>query len=523
MNASFHVLYVGEDTDIIETCNDFFDKKSSPIINYAFSPVVPSAELLIGSFIRENETHLFFIDFTQLGMEMIPLMLQIDLIKQHPKYRRTVFAGIFKERKELESNKYLVNRGFSCFFIKGNDFPLFLQNTYYITFDENPGFPSFAIARDLNFTYEVGFPGLITSMNTDSLSVSADVEVNDEMLKLQYNFLGEAKTGNFLIEAINPHAGEGDSLIKYSLLFPYPGPWDQIHPDTLLRDTIETFLFNDICFDEQKARCILWSKHDRLFYDLLEVDLTKGPAVQFVRESAEVKVYLLAPQLIVLESTGDDGDFLHSLLQSVRSVDSYEPTIILFGTNEEADKLRDKLKYKKLLVHPGLCQKELLEQLLVKYGTMMNLRESPGRTFKLDSLEGSCEIKLDITITGISEHMITFFCSKELPMYSNLRFNAPIDFNALVVPPFRELYKSSKGEHYMALIHGIDQADSAYLRKFVNQIIFNPLEKFERIKLKVSENEKNAAQSPAPFVETKSEILPEQAIPKKRIFKLSKL
>ena len=40
----------------------------------------------------------------------------------------------------------------------------------------------------------------------------------------------------------------------------------------------------------------------------------------------------------------------------------------------------------------------------------------------------------------------------------------------------------------MGIIHGIDQSESQYLRKFINQIIFHPLKKFEKIHFEIEES-----------------------------------
>lgn len=484
------VLYFGDDPEVISQGEDFFSKKSNASNNFKLMPVVPTENFLQSSHIKSYNPQLILVDFTHPSFNSQAFLRQLNLFKHHEAFRLVVFAALFKDKEEMENFWFLKHHGLTYSFIKGNDYPILFADLYYITYDVNPSFPQFARAKNLDLKYEAFFPCLLTGINDSSVRVTSDVEC-DEDLKLEHALAGERQINAFPVEELTRAQGLDDSLISYTLSIPYPGPWEEVGGNVILKDTVETILSDSEVLSPDPAHCLLVDMNEtNLFFELLDENKDIPLQLHFKKDYTETLAFL-QPEIIVIEAASADnvGNLsLAGLLSVIKNLPAYDPLIIIFNSQTDTTHLREDVKYKRLLCHPQKCTATILSLLLKAHAEKSQTEETfwkvPQPSVKISQLD----LKLGITITGISEHAISFISPLVIPMYTNLRFDVPVDCHLLIVPPIRELPADHRGNTYMGFIHGIDQKEANYLRKFVNQIIFSPLEKFERIKIK--ENEK---------------------------------
>lgn len=91
------------------------------------------------------------------------------------------------------------------------------------------------------------------------------------------------------------------------------------------------------------------------------------------------------------------------------------------------------------------------------------------------------KLGLDPFLSTASSYEIYFYHPQQLVMYGIFKLDVPIDCYVLIVPPFWSLTQKENQHHHMGIIMGLDHDSSMEIRTFVNQAIFNPMKKFERL------------------------------------------
>lgn len=91
--------------------------------------------------------------------------------------------------------------------------------------------------------------------------------------------------------------------------------------------------------------------------------------------------------------------------------------------------------------------------------------------FKPLDLRAHAEIPMEITITSITEHEVSFIYDGELAIFSSYQIVFFTPLFITIVPPIRNLETSRTGTHYMGFICGADEEDKRSLRQLVNFLI----------------------------------------------------
>ena len=107
--------------------------------------------------------------------------------------------------------------------------------------------------------------------------------------------------------------------------------------------------------------------------------------------------------------------------------------------------------------------------------------QSSGYSFKKGDSRINVCLPIDIQITSLTENEITFMCREEMPLYSVLKLEIPVECFVVLIPSLQKLTPNIHGHHYMGFIFGGDAADGNYLRKFVNYILNNGLDRWKKI------------------------------------------
>jgi hypothetical protein len=182
-----------------------------------------------------------------------------------------------------------------------------------------------------------------------------------------------------------------------------------------------------------------------------------------------------------------DLEDIKSLIETVKSIENYSPVINLFNTPKLTAEQSNTIDYPMLMAINTKMTIELMVKMLelVEKKNSDNVQEAPDNflegiktPFKFRMLDKEVRLRhsMEIKITSLSEHEMTFISDKILTERGVFFTEIPVKFYFTVVPPIDPLEKTKTGFHYFALIHGITPSDTQKLRSFVNELFFVELQ-----------------------------------------------
>ncbi|MAE59635.1 MAG: hypothetical protein CME69_12295 [Halobacteriovorax sp.] len=186
------------------------------------------------------------------------------------------------------------------------------------------------------------------------------------------------------------------------------------------------------------------------------------------------------PHLIGVEF-GEKINDIKELIKLIKEIEDYDPVINIFNTDLSGASLREELDYKFIMTHQSSINLELLLNMLEiydkKYGNfdpatadpLVDEGESPFLVYALNPMS-RIKLHLDIVLTSISEHEITFLCSEELPERGVLILEDPIKMYVTIQKPVEKLENERGMNHYFGLINGITTLELQKLRQHVNDM-----------------------------------------------------
>ncbi|MBT4792235.1 MAG: hypothetical protein HON90_11740 [Halobacteriovoraceae bacterium] len=205
---------------------------------------------------------------------------------------------------------------------------------------------------------------------------------------------------------------------------------------------------------------------------------------------------------------------IKKLVAMIKSIDNYSPVINLFNCPKLTDDQMQALDYPMLMTINTKMTIELLIKMLeaIEKKNSEEVQEAPDRfldgvkvPFKFKMLDKEVRVRhsIEIKITSLSEHEVTFISNKKLPEREILYTEMPAKFYFTVVLPIDTLEKSKIGNHYFALIHGITPSETQKLRSVVNELFFLELQEkkaeeklaVEALKLQKKQEEKDAIEA----------------------------
>ncbi|MEK6625806.1 MAG: hypothetical protein AABY86_12595, partial [Bdellovibrionota bacterium] len=286
---------------------------------------------------------------------------------------------------------------------------------------------------------------------------------------------------------------------------PYCGPWDEITEKTIEKDTVETWLdFNrqDFyvrrdCFfvidqDVHRLARINNTFYDKEVYAYCKNDFKSDFAC--IETLRPFMIWLSFGHSMDENKSEDDYDPVYATIKYISSCHNYHPIVVLYDCPSGGEAAKKVYGYNKMITTQDSPTVSGLYEITNIYLHKKNQTESglpwAMYSFKYSDLRRVCEIPVQVEITDLTEHEITFYCKSVLPFYSVLRCSVPVDMLITIVPPWWDLpITISKGHHYMGIINGVSMEDEKILRKFVNQIIFVPISEFKYIEQYYQEKE----------------------------------
>lgn len=169
----------------------------------------------------------------------------------------------------------------------------------------------------------------------------------------------------------------------------------------------------------------------------------------------------------------NDNKNLQYLVKVIKSIDDYQPFLVVFNSEHDTKKLQKVLNYPQIIAHKETINPEvvvkmasLLEQRL--YGEEQVFSDN---VVILDKKHPATyvEIEVPVVIHACSETDIYFECDEELDYGTILRMDHPAQMYITIC----EHPKFSKAQtKYYAIVNGIGEDEVQDYRKFINSVFF---------------------------------------------------
>jgi len=417
------------------------------------------------------------------------------VMKRNLKMRSTAIVGIFENKRSLQSYQNFIACGLLYTTILRESFYKFLCDTCYIAYGRNVGMPVFARATKINCTFELTSLASIVAFDSERLLIDTDIQNEEAILHARMHLFDDFKAETFEVTQSFPTPQEGYFDYSYQVAIPYCGPWDEVTEKTIEKDTVETWLdFNrpDFnvrrdCFfvidqDASRLYTINRSFQSKEIYAFCKDDFNSDFAC--IETLRPFMIWLNFGHSLVEGQSENDYDPIYAVIKYILGCQNYQPIIVLYDCPSGGEAVNKVYGYPKMITTQNFPTVAVLNEITNIYFAKKG-QEGLSKSmyaFHFNDPRRVCEIPVEIEITNLTEHEITFYCKKALPFFMVMRCTVPVEMLITIVPPWWDLpITVSKGHHYMALINGVSMDDEKILRKFVNQIIFSPISEFKYV------------------------------------------
>lgn len=477
------ILYFGSDQEFLKKLKECCQNKVSTPVDVFEKKYTPKflLETCLG-----RTPNIVFIDFTAPDTDFQALAEELAFIKRNGPFKKIFFAALFEDMAQRKQHAYLFSCGIQYSFIKGQEEENLFNDCLHIGLNERLKLAKYARARNIAQNLQVGMVSSLTALGDRNFLVETDLSTEYDTLDLELSFFEELKANQFKIKAHYLRPLLHPMTETYVCELPYAGPWDQASDKNLQKETVETW--RDFHREELKLeRCNvkIYSNQFHLLSKLYECtqkySFFADMSDQFGVDEAKLLIQGLAPQVIILDLLGPEEDptvHLSTLIQQILPCEGLRPIIVITGMPSTSEALRKFFNYQNLVAMPQRLCLNSLEVLLSKLSEKKSATADNYLYFPFSDTRKTIDVFFDVTVSALTEHEITFFCKSELPMFTVLHFELPLDFYVVVIPSLVEVEPTSKGIFHLGLIHGLDEEGLKLMRKFVNQIIYRPIQKF---------------------------------------------
>ncbi len=448
------------------------------------------SEDLVISKLKIHRPFAIILDFSVELKNINSLFMKLNFIKKCPDYKSLPIFSLFSSKSDLEKYAYLFAMGLNYPFIKGSDEKILFSDIHYLSFESETPFAKYAKAKLNDLPYDGKLVSNIYGFTESSILIESDLYSGAEKLeKITLEFTGEEKTLEVRTQSSYDLGITGTYLFRGEYEVPFLGPWDEPTEDLILKDSYESWLEeNEDLFKQKLGRALIVSS--RVEDYILAGDLTDSTNFDIYNASTfeETKVFLEFYQfdLIFFRLDRDEDEVksentfenLFRLTNAVKNIRNGETIFVAFNSPSRTEAIRKALDYDQVLSVSDDIFKD-------KLNALISVFEQKGRKMSCQTYcyspylnEARCFFNIDLKITSITEHEITFYSEADIPMYSLLKIEVPSSLYLIIVPPTMQLESDKKGVHYMAFITGGEESDAEILRSFVNRAIIGGLEEF---------------------------------------------
>lgn len=475
----WQIGYLGHEEKFIDSIRIFSKKTFNQDIDIVTINQGPS---VLTNFALQKSPAIIYVDFTALT-DTESIQAEILYIKKINQCKGILLCAILGDAFQQKEHLLLFTSGFQLSYIKGSELDSFLAQSFYIGFGATALQKEFALAKDLEIDLEVGVCSTLTLINEIYFTIETDISTNKDNLRVDFDLIEGLTNKSFEILDHFRTALFFPMTYSYQLNFPYASPWDDVTEDTIQEETIETWI--DLNKEEvsSKNSLIIFTSNTSIYTDLLPI-MNSLPAIDFnISEDFEelkVKEQLRASIFdIILFDINDNHHTLQNLatlIHTIRQTENYDPIVIAFATPSKTEALQKLYQYQQILSVNEKLSPTLLE-LFVNTYTLKKREKGKNLFFPHKTPQRAIKVLHEITILALSEQEVFFASKLELPYFSVLHFSLPVDCFVTIIPKDDPPISASQSDlyRYTGIIHGIPEESRKRLRKFVNQIIYEPV------------------------------------------------
>lgn len=173
----------------------------------------------------------------------------------------------------------------------------------------------------------------------------------------------------------------------------------------------------------------------------------------------------------------NEGNNLQYLAKIIKSIQDFDPYIIVFNTDHDTKKLQGVLEYPNVIGHKEPLSSDLIIKMAqLLQGKLFGKEDPFGENVVVLNKKSPAtyaEFETAVSLVGCSENDLYFNSEEEFEVGTTLRLKVPANMYITVA----EAPKSPKASsRYYALIHGIGEEEKKELRRFVNSVFFREKE-----------------------------------------------
>lgn len=495
-----HIVYLGSDGEFVESLNRFqqhydFDDVEIKLDTFSTGKIVDLCTTLL--------PYIVFVDFTDPIVDENSLFQEIILLKKHERLMGILFVALWADDADKKKYEQVFTSGFQLAFIKGCEREILFIDSFMIGLGNKMRLPQYAKAKDIDLPLKVGFCSTLTSISAEDFIMETDIDFPDEKLDIGWQLLEGVDCTSFGVQQHRDITYCYSMLMTYLMKYPYPGPWDEIGENSLQKDMIETWMsLNQENLLKEKNWFKVFSPNIELMRIVYDLEVKLGVSFDFTEKNSSIRdeLVLKQPRLIFYDAFVDTGandeidlDAVTEMISAIKTIDDYKPVLVITNCKTKTAALKKGYGYQNIMTIEKVLSDDILKMLTQSF-VEKNKSEETGLQyyFKTTDPKRVLNIYEEIFIKSLTEHEVSFFSPVEIPMYSILHFHLPLDFYGTVIPTDEDMKKHTKGWFYTAIIHGISEESLENLRKFVNQIIFAPIDKItkESVEMILSRKEK---------------------------------
>ncbi len=479
------LLYLGKDDEFIKELNLYVKKNLQSNIEIKIDDYIP--EYIIG-YVINTLPHIVYIDFTSYHDKQ-GIFDEIIFLKKHDLYKSILFVAIFDDKIPEHEKNQCFSSGFQYSYVKGGDDEIFYSDTLYLAFGDKISLPTFAQAKDIDKELEIGICSSISRMSTENLTIETDISLNEDNLQIHLQMFKDLEARSFKISKRYETSSIYPMTTTYVINYPYLGPWDEITPETIQKETVETWLeLNEEKFIFKNYTVKIISSNTEFFSECYRLNLNSSFIIEF-SQSLHIPLchddYILKKYPLIFfdldleENAKNNLDSVAEFINYLKSQKGYKPILIITNTPSKIEALRKAYGYEHIIATPDKLNMALFSALTKSFHEKKALKLNElNYFFRANDPKRVLNVFQKVIVCSLTEHEIIFISKNEIPMFSVMHLNLPISCFVTIVPSYIDSEKSSKGITYMGFIHGISDDKMKVFRKFINQIIYKPLEKF---------------------------------------------
>lgn len=429
------------------------------------------------------------------------LVLLLRIIKSHHSSKNTPLLAVVDSKNSIEDLERIYSFGFTYTFFKGFELKQFFVDMKYLTFIPSVTFPKYATTPNFSAKARLYALSRVNFINQTLIGLDTDLEFSPgDKVYCQFNFFDKFNFNEFEVFKSNKEDSRFHYLNTIELEIPY-----------------KSALSSEGALTESEFENWLIDKENEFFHmdmRVLIIDNNSKSFAEFINYVEVQKAYILLrskigedpslingfkPHLVIYqmeelpEGISDQDEELkyngtHSfgqMMNWLKSIPDYSPIVAVFNNDSNIKAFKKAHLYDKIIALKKSFDYKLLSTLIQQFIDSMKNPETLIRHYLPTFHEMAfIQMGLDIEITSINEHEITFTYDGELPYFTTYVLNLPNEIHITTVPPIKELEKIGSKNHYMGFITNADEKDKMEIRCLVNYLLSLEPEELQGFEIK---------------------------------------